>query len=256
VIRGAWAWARGTLGYLVGSPAAALLVAGAGLSGALSGAPVGERLYDYMWRDPVFCGDCHVHDYANEAWARSVHSELTTCHDCHRVPIRHYPRNLYKAVFARPSTPEDVPSAHVGAVLCEQCHAEDGGEEPLTGPMPGELRAMVAKVDGSPLHRAHLDATRRTPGRYAGGHGGPAKPEATGHAADGGISCLDCHGGKDLQVHTFSADSRDCVECHEGITPTDERGGELSCLDCHGRGFVGPGRRSSDEEPEQRGSTP
>ncbi|MCA9493563.1 MAG: hypothetical protein KC621_26710 [Myxococcales bacterium] len=244
MIRSALGWLRSTAAYVVGSPITLGLVAIAGLSGAGAGVPAGQKLYDYMWRDPVFCGDCHIHDYANIAWERSVHAQLTTCHDCHRVPIRHYPRNLVMAVFARPQTPEEVPNAHVGAVLCERCHAVEGMEEELTGPMPEELRGAVTKIDQSPLHRVHLDAESRTPERYHGGRepATPPEPHPAGGHGEGeehAIACLDCHGGKDLEVHTFEASARDCVACHEGITPEDEHGASLSCLDCHGRGFVG-----------------
>ena len=210
-------WLREALRFLGSNPAALALVGGAAASGGLLGVLPGTAIYDYMWRDPRFCGDCHVHDYANENWDRSVHAQLTTCHDCHRVPIRHYPRNLYKTVFVRPQTPEDVPAAHVEPVLCEQCHATDGGHEPLTGPMPAELRAYVAKVDGSPLHAAHLESKWE----------------------DAAIVCLDCHGGRDLEVHTFRATSLDCAPCHASYAPTDEHGADLSCLDCHGTGFLG-----------------
>lgn len=225
-------WFRSTGAFLVARPMALLVVVGAALGGALAGVPTGSEVFDYMWRNPQFCGDCHVHDYANEAWARSVHAHLTTCHDCHRVPIRHYPHNLVLAVFDRPQTPEDIRSADVGAVLCEQCHSRTGAAEHLTGPMPDELRIAVPKIDDSPLHRVHLDAPDRLPSRYHGG----AAPE--GDAAPTPIVCLDCHGGSDLEVHTFTADTQDCVGCHEGILPTDERGADLSCLDCHARGFV------------------
>lgn len=253
MLRSLLSWARSTAGYVLGSPVTLGLVAVAGLSGAGAGVPAGEKLFDYMWRDPVFCGDCHIHDYANLAWERSVHAQLTTCHDCHRVPIRHYPRNLVMAVFARPATPEEVPSAHVGAVLCAQCHTAEGAEEELTGPMPEDLRASVTKVDHSPLHRVHLDADHRTPTRYHGGREPAAPAEAAApHDSESPIACLDCHGGKDLEVHTFSASARDCVACHEGITPRDEHGASLSCLDCHGRGFVGTQPEPVETPEEER----
>lgn len=242
------AWVRATRDFLRGQPAALLVVLAAALTGVGAGVPTGQTMYTYMWADPDFCATCHVHDYANTAWSRSVHAQLTTCHDCHRVPIRHYPRNLALTLFDRPQTPEDVPSAEVGAVLCEQCHAEEGGHHPLTGPMPAELRPVVPKIDASPLHRVHLDALERAPSRYQGGPDPDApKPVSAGHveAAELGersaIECLDCHGGRDLSVHTFDADARDCVTCHEGITPKDETGAELSCLDCHGSGFLAAG---------------
>lgn len=240
------AWLRDNRAYLLAQPSALLVVVVTGLAGVGAGIPTGDHLYTYMWRDPMFCGDCHVHDYANEAWEQSVHAQLTTCHDCHQVPIRHYPRNLFVTVFDRPETPEDIPAAHVGTVLCEQCHSQAGAAAPLTGPMPDDLRGMVAKIDGSPLHRIHMDAKDRVPSQYKGGHGKakeaePSDAKRPDHDTPSGVVCLDCHGGADLDVHTFAADPRDCETCHEGITPADERGDALSCLDCHGPGFVSTG---------------
>lgn len=225
-------WVRGTGVWLWGHPSSLGVVGAALVAGSLAGVPVKDKLYDYMWRDPRFCDDCHVHDYANQAWARSVHGQLTTCHDCHRVPIRHYPKNLVVTLFHTPEKPEDIPRPEVTEAICEQCHADDGGDEPLTGPMSAELRAQVVHVDDSPLHDVHLESKTRTPSAYAGGGAGPA---------EGHIECLDCHGGQDLRVHGFPAVSEACEECHEGIRPHDEAGGVLSCLDCHGRGFVGTG---------------
>lgn len=228
-------WLRSTRAFLVAQPAALLVVVGAGLGGAGVGVPTGAQVFRYMWRDPAFCGDCHVHPYANEAWARSVHAQLTTCHDCHRVPITHYPHNLWMMVFDRPHTPEDIRQADVALVLCEQCHSRDGAGEELSGPMPAELRASVPKIDDSPLHRAHLDAPDRAPTRY---HGGDPVRLAASEGRPTPIVCLDCHGGEDLEVHTFAATTLDCDGCHGDIVPKDESGADLSCLDCHARGFV------------------
>ncbi|MDP2310684.1 MAG: hypothetical protein Q8P18_32000 [Pseudomonadota bacterium] len=217
-LRAVFAWMRSTRAWLVLNPLSLALVAFALAGGGAAGVPVGDGMYTYMWQDARFCDDCHVHDYANEAWERSAHSRLTTCHDCHRVPIRHYPSNLYLALFDRPQVPEDIPQPDVGVVICEQCHSDAGDEEPLTGPLPEDLRALVVKVDGSPLHRVHLDAKA--------GESGP-------------IECLDCHGGRHLEVHRFTATSEACVACHDGVRPEDESGRTLSCLDCHQTGFLG-----------------
>lgn len=240
---------RSTRVWLLVHPASLAVVTVALLCGSIAGIPAGGRMYDYMWRDPRFCDDCHVHDYANEAWARSVHSRLTTCHDCHRVPIRHYPENLYLAIFDRPQVPEDIPRPEVEMVICEQCHSAAGAQAALTGPMPNELRALVVGVDDSPLHTLHLHADGRVPALYAGGgaeaHGGTAGAAAVDgsgsreEAAADTIVCLDCHGGERLEVHRFTATSEACESCHEGIRPADESGRSLSCLDCHAQGFLG-----------------
>ena len=249
-ILGLVTYLQGTRVWLFAHPASLGTVAGALVFGSLAGLPAGEKMYDYMWADPRFCDDCHVHDYANEAWANGVHGRLTTCHDCHRVPIRHYPKNLYLAVFDRPQTPEDIPRPEVGVVICEQCHLESGAVEPLTGPMPDDLRRLLVRVDDSPLHTLHLESKTREPTVYQGGkpassHGaGPQGVESPAGAGaehgegEAGIVCLDCHGGLHLDVHRFTATSTACETCHEGIRPADESGRPLSCLDCHATGFL------------------
>jgi hypothetical protein len=243
-IRAALSWIRSTFVWLLANPASLGVVTVALICGSVAGAPVSDKAYDYMWRDAQFCDDCHVHDYANQAWAKSVHGKLTTCHDCHRVPIRHYPKNLYVTVFQRPEVPEDIPKPEVGVVICEQCHSSKGAEEPLTGPMPEEIRSKVVHIDKSPLHRLHLDAESARPSNYQGGEDAtePEAPHAAGHekpAGEGPIACLSCHGGENLTAHQFPAKSAVCEECHKGIQPHDESGGGLDCLDCHGPGFRG-----------------
>jgi hypothetical protein len=248
-LRAAFAWLRSTKAWLVLHPVSLAVVVFALVGGGATGVPAGAAMHTYMWKDARFCDDCHVHDYANEAWARSAHARLTTCHDCHRVPIRHYPNNLYLALFDRPQVPEDIPQPDVGVVICEQCHSETADDEPLTGPLPDKLRPWVVKVDQSPLHRLHLDATTRVPSVYSGGEHGAAVAtapvETTAGAATGDavaadtIECLDCHGGRHLEVHRFTATSEGCETCHAGIRPEDESGRTLSCLDCHAQGFLG-----------------
>lgn len=226
----AFRWLRAIPGWLIAHPTSLFVVLAATLGGAAAGVPVGDDLYVYMWEDSRFCDDCHIHDYANEAFETSIHSELTTCHDCHRVPIRHYPWNLYLTTFDRPKDADEVTNPHVTVAICEQCHSSTGGDEPLTGPMSPEIRAMVVQVDKSPMHRLHLDAKERTPTAYQGGKA----PQG-----DGPIVCTDCHGGQNLNVHQFPATPARCEVCHESMHPEDEQGEGLSCLDCHGPGFLG-----------------
>lgn len=230
-------WLRVNWGWLLTHPTSLAIVVASAIAGGAAGEPVADQMYTYMWRDARFCDDCHVHDWANENWAHSVHGKLTTCHDCHRVPIRHYPLNLVVTLFDTPKTPEDIPKAEVAMVVCEQCHSAQGEEEPLTGPMPESVRQLVPKIDTSPLHRAHLDAKQRRPSTYHGGTEAPSEPNNPDEP--GAIGCLDCHGGEDMRVHRFVADSSDCESCHKGIRPKDESGQGLECLDCHARGFEG-----------------
>lgn len=194
--------------WLVAEPWRLVVVLLAAVAGAAAGVPAGNAAFHYTWKDARFCDDCHIHDYANEAWARSAHADLTTCHDCHRVPIAHYPRNLWMTAFDRPEGPEDIHAPDIPIVVCAQCHLEDGGHEPLTGPMPDEVRKAVVKVDHSPLHKAHLDAASRVPAAYQGG--------AT-KLAEGTIACMDCHGSESNRAHRFEPTTETCVACHQEL---------------------------------------
>jgi ribosomal protein L40E len=208
-----------TWGFLRARPAhlAAVLAAGAG--GALSGVPVANDAFTYLWADDRFCNDCHVHDYANDAYARSAHAGLTTCHDCHTVPLRHYPRNLWVTVADPPQGPEDIPVPHVEDRICRSCHAADGAAAHITGPMPDELRATVRKIDGSPLHDVHLDVVFE----------------------DGtSPTCMTCHGGEGQREHAFRAAQVTCEGCHEVQQQGAHAMGALACRECHFGGFTSP----------------
>jgi len=250
-----WQGVKGAGRFLVERPERMALFGGSILAGLVLGAPVGDAAYDYMWRDPFFCNDCHVHDYADDAWARSVHAYVTTCHDCHRVPVMHYPVMTAGTIFNPPETPEDVKKAHVPSQICEGCHLSTSTEE-MTGPMVGEMRARVVKIDDSRLHRLHIDSKTRDPGTYLGAdhgtggeHGGDGAAPAGEEHADGGehghgderiIQCLDCHGsGGNLEAHRYTAARTNCLQCHGGIDVAVGRLTELRCAECHYTGFVG-----------------
>ena len=252
-LRRAWASIKDAAGFVRERPERMVAVAGALLAGLIIGAPIGDAGYDYTWRDPYFCDDCHVHDYADEAWARSIHAGMTTCHDCHKVPVSHYPVMTLGAIFARPQSPEEVKKAHVPNILCEACHVAASTEH-LTGPMTDEMRAQIVKIDDSVLHRAHLDSKTREPGAYLGeGHGteGAAEPEPNPHHDDeegeSAIKCLDCHGsGGNEEAHRFTAARSNCLSCHTTLDVSVGRLTELRCRECHYTGFIGaPGEVAS-----------
>ncbi len=236
---------------------AAALLAVCAVLGGFAGFPLGERIYAYQWSDARFCNDCHVHDYANEAWADSLHRDLTSCHDCHLVPIRHYPRNLFVTIFETPETAEDIPHPDVPLVVCSQCHLGHCGDHQLTGPLSPELCEAVAKVDTSVLHKAHLDSKVRKPGEQPGEaaeHGSEHAAEPAhgggGHGAaieEGPIACRDCHGPTGDQPHVFVPTVAHCLECHEGHAGGP--GGEnIPCRQCHGAKFLATSATTPDEE--------
>ncbi len=226
-----------------------LLALGAGMA---AGMPLGERIYQYQWADARFCNDCHVHDYANDAWEQSAHGDVTTCHDCHLVPISHYPRNLWVTITDPPQSPDDIHRPNIPTVICEQCHSEKGADAHLSGPMSHELQAAVVKIDDSPMHRLHLDAEKRDPGAFRGSRpdddrgehaedSGEHAQEGGGHGADDPtrISCMDCHGAESNRAHHFETTVADCIECHSAHS--DELGaGGIACRQCHGAGFLAP----------------
>lgn len=261
--------ARAELGFLKAHPAHMVAVVGALAAGSLAGLPVADEAYTYLWADYRFCDDCHVHDYANQAYERSVHFGMTTCHDCHLVPIRHYPRNLYVTVFDPPQSADDIHRPDVQNVICTRCHSAQTDDEPLTGPMPEEVRRTVVKIDDSPMHRLHLQSKTRDPGVYRGGgkpHG-QGEEHTTEHAihgvvADwdaGQITCMDCHGAESNRAHTFDANTANCVACHEGVAPEGTPIAALECRECHFSGFAGkPGELAyaAPPDPAQPSSTP
>jgi hypothetical protein len=242
-------WWRESATFLRAHPGALFGVVSAGLLGGGLGVPVGDSTYRYMWADDRFCNDCHVHDYANEAFERSIHHGMTTCHDCHLVPIRHYPRNLVVTLFDPPQGPEDIHAPEVETVICVRCHSAQASEETITGPMPPDVRAQVVKIDASPGHRRHLSAKRRDPLSDA-----PYTPEAENWVESHGthpdwyagtIQCVDCHGAENNRAHRFEASAENCIRCHETELPHLSPSGSdahaaLDCRSCHFAEFLSP----------------
>ena len=236
-------WFVAARDHLAGHPTRIAVVATAGFVGLGLGAPAGDDVYAYMWADDRFCNDCHVHDYANEAFERSVHHGVTTCHDCHLVPIRHYPRNLVVTLFDPPQGPEDIHTPDVETVICVRCHSVQTDTHALTGPMPAELRAEIIKIDDSKGHLRHLKSLRRDPNsdtlaepkeeNWVEQHG--VKPEWYA----GVIECMDCHGKDSSRAHEFDATSDNCIACHDKDQPTAHENQTLDCKSCHYSEFVG-----------------
>lgn len=253
--RAGWGWVKGSGRFLVERPVRLGVFISVVLVGFAAGYPFADAGFDYMWKDPNMCDDCHVHDYANAAYFRSVHAGVTTCHDCHKVPFMHYPAEAWMMVADRPKTAEDIGPTRVPSVLCGACHLK-GSTEELTGPMTASLRKEIVKVDDSPMHKLHFQAKSRDPGTYlgakhaAGESEADAREAATEHASESEgeakgeeemvIGCLDCHGsGGNFEAHRFTADRKNCLECHGGVAVAVGRLKELRCQECHFSGFVG-----------------
>jgi hypothetical protein len=243
-IQRAKAWVQHTTRFLLDHPGSLAVVLGALLLGGAAGWPVGDETFRYLWADDRFCNDCHVHDYANEAFEKSVHQGFTTCHDCHLVPIRHYPRNLFVTLLAPPQGPEDIPPPEIDTVICVRCHSAQAAEEHLTGPMSPELRPLIVKIDDSPGHRVHLGSTRRDPTATEDlPEDPPTWSERHGTRPDwdaGRIGCADCHGGGPNRAHRFEATAENCLQCHEQERPHAGDHTMLDCRSCHFAEFVAP----------------
>jgi hypothetical protein len=243
----AWAIAAENARFIVATPTRVALIGAAFALGAVAAIPSADAGFNYTWKNAEFCDDCHIHDYANEAFFRSAHANVTTCHDCHRVPIMHYPWNMYVTITHGPLTPEEMHRPNVPTILCATCHTNEGVEE-MTGPMTEALRQRIVKIDDSPLHLVHRLAESRVPSRAQAGpaeppaadaHAEQPAPAAHGGHAESAITCMDCHGSENNRAHQFRPNRENCVACH---TEADHAGGrldQLQCQECHFDGFVG-----------------
>lgn len=244
VISSIWTWIREAIAFAFSTPSRVTVIVCAFCVGFAASAPVSDGAYNYMWANPTFCGTCHIHDYADAAFFRSAHAGVTTCHDCHRVPLMHYPPQAYNTIRYGALTQWEMPKPNVPSVLCETCHTDDE-HEAMTGPMSNEMRAQVVKIDQSPLHRIHLDAKRRNPGPAKGGphEGAPGAPTVADDVLRKGetslITCMDCHGSQNNRAHHFLPSRANCIQCHSDADKAGGRLKTLQCQECHFDGFVG-----------------
>ena len=220
-----------------------------GLS-SVAGGLVGHQGYLWAWIDPEFCYVCHIHDYAVEDWRRSIHGDVVTCHDCHHVPLMHYTKTFVHTFWERPSFPEDLHDLpRIESETCESCHlAEAADLHELSSPMPEWVFEGIVRVEQSPAHVWHMQASSRDPGEARGGVGGaPARvrrlPQYGATAAEVGfgagvIECIDCHGSEANRFHNFLARAENCLGCHEGLTLRGEHLAAFDCKHCHFQDFL------------------
>lgn len=220
--------------------------------GALAGLYPGYKVYKYTWKDAGFCIQCHVHDYASVGWAKSIHGQKTTCHDCHHQPLRAYIKEAYLMVTNPPTFPADLKhTPHVPKDLCGSCHlASSEDRSTISGPLEKESLDKLPKVDQSFLHALHLKKSTKltllnhdmlpdeersvTPS---------AKMELPRHEGpERAIECADCHGGPTNRGHNFSAVEVSCVRCHTAAH--SDKSQSLSeahgCRSCHFQDFLAP----------------
>lgn len=154
---------------------------------------IGYKINDYFENDPKSCGVCHVHDSANEAWAKSKHASVG-CHTCHHSTKIDQIKQLYSFVFlghkrVSPRHGEII----VAWKVCFQCHWDRNSKFP-NAPL----------VNRSRYHAKHVFIEQ--------------------------IECSKCHGYK---IHQFPTEERFCLKCHEGKEVHGTGMEKLACLNCH-----------------------
>jgi hypothetical protein len=215
--------------------------------GTLVGVYGGHYVAERVWTDAKFCISCHVHDYANFGWEKSIHGDKTTCHDCHHQPMRAYFKEMYVMITKRPQFPEDLHhTPFIKQDLCAACHVSNAADRSsITGPMKFEDVSRIPKVDKSELHRVHLEAftdlTLLNSHELTEGErrAEPISKFPVTRGEKRSVTCADCHGGPANRAHNFSAVDASCVRCHS--EPHQTRVGEVfGCRDCHFKGFLIP----------------
>jgi len=232
------------------------------LGGLAVGVYPGYLAYEYAWKNEQFCLSCHVHDYANVGWKKSIHGDQTTCHDCHHQPLRAYIKEAWIMATRPPKFPKDLHHVpYVKENLCASCHLSgDQDYSTLTGPMPIEEIKNIPKVDKSQLHKVHLSKMTNllllNSLELAGGERS-ADPLTTKNlnratGPNRPIVCADCHGSPTNRGHNFSAADRSCVRCHSS-DHTSKFGRAYGCQSCHFQDFLAP-VSTAPEKTESPGS--
>lgn len=159
----------------------------------LSAGITGYKINHYFEYDPNACLTCHVHDNAQNAWAKSEHNSVT-CHDCHHATRKEQVMQVISFVFLGHKT---VSPRHgeiiVPKKFCMNCHWERNKKYPNA--------PIVAK---SAYHIRH--------------------------ATTAGLECTQCHG---YIIHKFPTEERFCLKCHIGKEVHGTGMDKLACLNCH-----------------------
>ncbi len=233
------------------------------LIGAILGAYPGYKAYEYTWIDSGFCTSCHIHDYANTSWKKSIHGSITTCHDCHHQPLVQYFDEAAALILKKPQFPVDMKHVpYVDKHLCESCHWDFGkaGHPHVAGPLQEHQLKDIPKVSNTRLHKLHLSKEVSMPypkqqhldegfskgdiaPKVKSANQASAESEAKGSHDSGSetfpkrsITCVDCHGGMANRAHNFSATDVSCVRCHKAthkvFDPTKVQT-TFGCRNCH-----------------------
>jgi len=211
------------------------------LLGAIPGGVLGFKAYRFSWVDPRFCFFCHIHDYANIAWKKSGHGEVTTCHDCHHIPLLHYTYIGAKTFINRPTYPEDLEQPpDIPNDLCIQCHVRGAiKRENWTNPLQYDRLKKIPAVDVTAGHRWHMGALTDKPTVEVLKNQSAKATVERGFNPKGIINCRYCHGSKANRPHNYRATDANCRSCHADSHLSDQlRFAGTDCLLCHINAFV------------------
>ena len=213
------------------------------IAGALIGTYPGYKAFEYTWVESAFCVNCHIHDYANVSWKKSIHGGITTCHDCHHQPLIQYFEEAAALIRKKPQFPVDMKHLpHVDKHPCQSCHWDFGkaGHPDVAGPLSAHALKDIPKVNRTRLHKLHLEEEVELPlpkdqHLDAKGLGTNAQyPEKTWPSRP--IMCVDCHGGAGNRAHNFSATDVACVRCHGSLhqrIANSKTQKTFGCRNCH-----------------------
>ena len=220
-----------------------LLVAGCllFLVAAVPGGFLGYKGYHFAWTDPRFCFLCHIHDYAVVTWKKSVHGDVTTCHDCHHMALFHYTYIGAQAFLNPPNYPEDL--EHPPSIpddLCAKCHLRGTARrENWTLPFQFDKLKKIPTIDVTAGHRWHLAAQTVKPTPEALKDRSAKVNVEEGFQIRGVINCWRCHGSEFNRAHQYRATDVNCRSCHaESHLSKQLKFVSTDCLLCHINAFV------------------
>ena len=230
--------------------------------GMLLGIYPGYMVYKYVWKDARFCTTCHVHDYATVGWSKSIHGQMTTCHDCHHQPLRAYMIEALTMVKKPPRFPADLDhTPYVKKDLCAACHlTHPHDQSTVTGPMEEEEIDKLPKVDRSYLHRVHLEKftnltslnSHELTKQERSMTPEPVTELPRTEGPKRSIECSDCHGGPTNRGHNFSVVDVSCVRCHSSQHHESKALQMQGCRTCHFQDFLAPVKQDINPKAKKK----
>jgi predicted CXXCH cytochrome family protein len=186
----------------------------------VGGSTVAYNVHDFTENNPKFCVSCHLMQKAYNAWAKSVHSNVT-CHECHYATPAEQNRMLLMTILKRP---QSVSPRHGKVVvpwkMCFKCHWE---KEPGYENAPN-----IAKSRG---HAKHVFIEQIECSKCHGYIKNSKNKAGLHEFLPSDRFCLKCHEGK--KVHGLGMTGLACLACHTDKTK-DIRPNRDKCLTCHG----------------------